>query len=146
MSSVREIVLPVTLEHDLRSGDADNMLVIDGGNHSLEFDPIITPDEKGRMLHTITLQLTGNASSGVFMPIVDPQYPAFTWLVRTPRAIMLDMREKEIRLVNHHHGRETRGHWYYQLFARFGTTFYGVPLIFSAGGGGNTQNPSIKNR
>lgn len=145
MGTAREVILPVTLEHEFRPGDDDNMLVINGGDHCLEFDPIDPPSPNGHMWHTITLRLTGNASAGEFGFPGDPLHPAFTWLLRTPGHVNLLPAAKEIQLLNHHLGHASRGRWYYQLFARFGSHHYGVPLTFSAGGG-NNRNPSIKNR
>lgn len=147
MHTASEVTLPVTLEHDFKRGDDNNMLVINGGNHCIEFDEIVPgADGSGIVWHTITLQLAGNASSGEFCPVGHPVYPGFTWLVRNPHNIMLlqPVRTKLV-LHNHHHGRETRGRWYYQIFARFEDKIYGVPLTFAAGAG-NTNNPSIKNR
>lgn len=147
MHTAREVILPVTLEHDFRRGDDDNMLVINGGDHCIEFDEVSpAPDRSGRIWHTITLQLSGNAASGEFCSMGHPMNPGLTWLVRAPHNIMVIQQVRNaLVLHNHHLGRETRGRWYYQLFARFEDKVYGVPLTFAAGAG-NTNNPSIKNR
>ncbi|TAN08715.1 MAG: hypothetical protein EPN38_02000 [Rhodanobacteraceae bacterium] len=146
MNSPRVVSLPVTLEHDFKSGDPDNMLVINGGDHSTEFDQIDLRHHPAMPFHTITLELKGNASAGEFCRLGDPLYPGFAWLLRTPAFIPVIPQGKTVFLLqNMHHQRETRGRWYYQLFARFEGMVYGVPLTFAAGASSN-KNPSIKNR
>jgi hypothetical protein len=153
MSHPLDVVLPVTLEHDFRPGDSDNMLVINGGDHSIEFDRITPIDERthhaNRPFHTITLKLSGNARSGEFCSLVDPEYPGFSWLMRVPLLIVLVQHGKDTFVLQNHHYHSgdprTKGRWFYQLAARFGDQVYGVPLTFAAGPS-NNKNPSIKNR
>ncbi|HET7562756.1 MAG TPA: hypothetical protein VFJ87_10315 [Rhodanobacteraceae bacterium] len=146
MSIVRAVTLPVTLEHDFKSGDPDNMLVINGGEHSTEFDQIDLEHNPTQLFHTITLELSGNASAGEFCQLGDPVYPGFAWLLRKPGFIpVVPQGKTAFLLYNMHQRRDTRGRWFYQLCARFGEMVYGVPLTFAAGPATN-KNPSIKNR
>jgi hypothetical protein len=148
MSNEQNIELPVTLAYSLGSSDHDNCLVINNGAHHVVFD---ADNRSPFMLHTITWKLVGNAANGDFCALDDEANPGFTWLVRKPNPnwVRLDEKacgKKQLTLLNTHVHEGSRGHWYYQLFARFpNNRTYGVPLTFAAGTASN-PNPSIKNR
>lgn len=136
--------VPVTLEQNPDASEADNALVINGGDHLFTFDALGKEHHGG---HAIRLTLQGNADAGRFCALSDPDNPGITWLLRTPKCITATLSEdaKSLMLSNRHYGPADRGRWYYQLFARFGDRLYGVPLTFAAGPA-RSQNPSIKNR
>ena len=144
MSNEKNLTLQVRLVHDPHDGDDYNMLVINEGDHHHAFDRLQDPTR----VHTISWVLAGNAHSGEFCALDDADNPGFTWLVRTPgSSVFQNLRLTEpgrMTISNRHRSADSKGHWYYQLFARFGTRVYGVPLTF-ANGIGNNPNPSIKN-
>jgi hypothetical protein len=136
------IELDVELEHDLRNDD--NLLVVNKGRHHHTFEKL--PDSGHT--HTITWTLSGNAGSGEFCDLDDPENPGFLWLVKTPAESIFDkprlLAKNKLTIRNHHHDKSSEGIWHYQLFARFGDKVYGVPLTFACGKSSN-PNPSIKN-
>lgn len=142
----KHIELSVELAHDLRDGEDDNLLVINHGDHHQIFEKI----EDAQQAHTITWTLTGNASSGEFCALDEPDNPGFLWLVRTPSERVFPtpqlLEKNKLIIHNHHHDKTSEGVWHYQLFVRFGGKVCGVPLTFCCGGTGMTSpNPSIKN-
>jgi hypothetical protein len=136
------IELNVELEQD--PGKYANLLVVNNGKHHHTFEKLQDPEHT----HTITWTLTGNASSGEFCALDDPESPGFMWLVRTPGESIFDkpklLAKNKLSIRNHHHDQSSEGTWHYQLFARFGDQIYGVPLTFACGKSSN-PNPSIKN-
>lgn len=144
--TIETIELPVTLDHPLGKPEDDNNLVIRGGDHHLVFQSGEVP-----RMRQIVWKLEENAAEGRFCAVNDPLSPGFSWLVRTPEAAYLNLQTSlcgpEKLTVSHLHvGQQSKGHWFYQLFAWFPNgRIYGVPLTFTAGPAGN-QNPSIKNR
>jgi len=141
----KNIELSVELDHDLRDGDDDNLLVVNKGRHHHSFEKLQDPGQA----HTITWTLSGNASSGQFSALDDALSPGFVWLVRTPDKKIFDKPEllakNKLTIRDHHHDKSSEGIWHYQLFARFGDKVYGVPLTFACGAAASTPNPSIKN-
>ena len=144
MSNEQNIELQVRLEHDLRDGDDYNMLVINEGAHHHKFARLEDPTR----VHTISWTLAGNARTGEFCALDDTANPGFVWLVRTPSGNtfrnLLRVGANKLTIANRHCNEESKGRWYYQLFARFGNRVYGVPLTFASGIPSN-PNPSIKN-
>ena len=146
-NNTREIELQITLDHDLGDRDDDNCLVIREDQRHLEFESLQDPTKP----HTITWTLGGNAAQGHFCAFDEAANPGFLWLVRTPggshfRNLLRSSNNTQITLANRHSNPESKGHWFYQLFARFPNgRVYGVPLTFAAGSSSN-PNPSIKNR
>ena len=147
MSNEQNIELSVTLAYALGYHDDLNTLIVNNGSHHLAFDKLEDPTR----VHNITWTLTGNAALGEFCALDDAANPGFMWLVRTPggntfRNLLRSEGNKEVSISNRHCNGESKGHWYYQLFARFpNNRVYGVPLTFAAGTS-SSPNPSIKNR
>lgn len=144
--NTREVELLITLDHDLGDSNDDNCLMIRDEDRHLEFERLRDPTKP----HTIKWTLSGNAARGHFCAINEAANPGFLWLVRTPAGNhfrnLLQVSERQMTIANRHCNQESKGHWFYQLFARFPNgRVYGVPLTFAAGNAGNT-NPSIRNR
>lgn len=143
-NGAKNIELKVELDHDLRDDEDENMLVIERGKHHHLFEKL--DNEHGP--HTISWTLSGNAASGEFCSLHDPDNPGFSWLFRVPgEKVFQNLHregKKQVVVENHHRGKDTEGHWHYQLFARFGDKVYGVPITFTCGPSMNS-NPSIKN-
>lgn len=144
----KQVVINVELHHDFKENDAKgkedpNMLVIDHGKHHHSFDKNGADDGP----HTITWQLSGNASDGEFCGLNEKDNPGFCWLIRQPSGKVfqhLRVDGNRISIENHHHHHDSEGQWHYQLFARVHGHVYGVPLTFACGLAMST-NPSIKN-
>jgi hypothetical protein len=143
-SKAQHIEMSVELYRDLQGDDGDNLLIVNGGKHNLSFEKLTDSDEP----HTITWTLTGNASSGEFCALDESDNPGFLWLVRIPNGkifqIIQPIGKNKITVRNIHRDKSSEGLWHYQLFARFGSKVYGVPLTFGCGTTSDA-NPSIKN-
>ena len=133
----QDLELNVTLNTDL-PGHA--YLVINDGKHMHEFKE--HPEGQG-----ICWTLTGNASHGEFCAL-DEASPGFQWSGSPPREGIFRSFESparhKLRVMNHHTGKDSRGRWPYQLFARFGDKVYQTPYV-SAAGASDTTSPTIKN-
>lgn len=133
----KDLELSVTLNTDL---PGHCYLVVNNGDHVHEFDE--HPEDQG-----ISWTLTGNASHGEFCALDGPS-PGFQWSFNKPRdGIFRSLSaptHNKLSMLNHHTGKDTRGRWQYQLFARFGDRVYQTPQV-ATNGPSDTSSPTIKN-
>ena len=133
----QDLVIEVTLNTDL---PGHCYLVVNNGRHLHEF----SQHPEGQ---SICWTLAGNASHGEFCAL-DDSNPGFQWSVsRPPEGIFRSFSKPaphQLRVMNHHTGNGSRGHWPYLLFARFGDRVYQTPWV-ATNGASNTANPTIRN-
>lgn len=133
----KQLDLKVTLNKDL---PGHCYLVVNGGDHSHVFDKHPEP-------HDISWTLSGNASDGEFCSM-DGANPGFAWPRQQPRdgifRTFSQPSPRTLSVMNHHADESSKGHWPYQLSARFGEHVYQT-MWTSANGADTSSNPTIKN-
>src|SRR5579885_3190611 len=98
------------------------------------------------VVQTITWQLTGNAASGTFNSLTDPNNPGFSWLGTQPaRGIFTSpaVNGNQFTLNDLNNSANTTGTWTYKLCINVGGTVY---TTATDGIRGTDTTPSVKNK
>lgn len=95
---------------------------------------------------TITWQLTGNAASGSFVPMSDPN-PGFAWLSAPPAGVFgtpsLSNNGNQLTVTDTNNSANSTGTWTYVLRVNVGGTVYSSGSISITG---TDTTPWIKNK
>lgn len=82
---------------------------------------------KGPNAQTITWHLSGNAASGSFVSLTDPN-PGFEWIEQPPdgifNALGLSQNSKRLSITDLNNSSDTAGEWHYRLRVNVGGTVY----------------------
>ncbi|MHB1617602.1 MAG: hypothetical protein ACYCOY_07980 [Metallibacterium sp.] len=129
-------------------------------NLHVSLDKSTTPwsldvDQQGNANHvsrspstqTVTWQLIGNAASGSFVALSDPN-PGFAWVGTAPAAGIFgtptpSANGNQMTISDLNNSASTAGTWTYLLRATIGGTVYST---IAASLGATTTNPTIKNK
>ena len=101
---------------------------------------------QGPNAQTITWQLTGNAASGSFVALSDPN-PGFEWIVAPPAGIFSapsrSPNGNQLTISDTNNSATTAGSWTYRLRVSVGGTVYSTKTLSLAA---TTTDPVIKNK
>jgi len=98
------------------------------------------------VVQTITWQLTGNAASGTFNSLTDPNNPGFAFTgTQPPRGVFTSptVNGNQFTLNDLNNGPNSTGTWTYKLCINVGGTVY---TTINTSPTGATTNPSLKNK
>ena len=95
---------------------------------------------------TITWQLQGNAASGSFVSLSDPN-PGFAWISAPPAGVFgtpsLSNNGNTLTITDNNTGSGTSGTWTYMLRVNVGGTVYSTKTLSIRA---TTTDPTIKNK
>ena len=129
-------------------------------NLNVTLDKTKTPwavdvDQQGNANHvpqspnaqTISWQLTGNAATGSFVSLSDPN-PGFAWIGTAPPATVfgtptLSANSNQLSIVDLNNSASTTGTWAYILRVNVGGTVYSTISTLPTG---TTTNPTVVNK
>ncbi len=101
---------------------------------------------QGPNAQAITWQLTGNAASGSFVALTDPN-PGFAWISAPPPGIFsspsLSSNGNQLTITDTNNSSTTTGSWTYMLRVNVGGTVYSSKTLSLAA---TTTNPIIINK
>ena len=101
---------------------------------------------QGPNAQTITWQLSGNAASGSFVPLTDPN-PGFAWISAPPNGVFgpptLSGNGNTLTIADQNTGAGTSGTWTYVMRVNVGGTVYSTKTMSIAA---TDTNPWIKNK
>lgn len=101
---------------------------------------------QGPNAQTITWQLSGNAASGSFVSLSDPN-PGFAWISAPPAGVFgtptLSGNGNTLTMTDTNTGSGTSGMWTYMLRVNVGGTVYSTKTVSITG---TDTNPWIKNK
>ncbi|HET9033474.1 MAG TPA: hypothetical protein VFN25_11275 [Dokdonella sp.] len=100
----------------------------------------------GAKAHTITWRLSGNAKTGFFVPLSDPE-PGFSWFRTKPsEGIFSDMairgNGKKLTVNDTNDNASSKGEWTYVMRVNVGGTVYSTIAVATIA---TNTNPTIRN-
>ncbi len=101
---------------------------------------------QGPNAQTITWQLTGNAASGSFVPLSDPN-PGFAWISAPPAGVFssptLSNNGNALTITDTNNNANTAGSWTYVLRVNVGGSVYSTKTLSIKA---TTTDPWIRNK